>query len=338
MSKKKAQVEEKDPFKEMMSKKYGDVFVDSSFIEEEQQLIVPVSPLLDVGLNGGIPEGVLASFSGKPKCGKTTLALHFAATCQRPEYGSKKVFYVDVERRLAKKNLKSIAGLKPMQIVRSEEGNLLDAAAFLNISKDLVKNNPHSLLIIDSTSALCDNEELTNDIEGKTRPGVPGILAKWTRQMSQILGISKCIVILIQHVQQNQGYGGGVSEDGGQKVQYAGDVKIRCKYIEKWTPTGYDKPVGQVCHWDIMWGALGQPTDADGYIRYGEGIDEVTELIMVGSDLGFISKGGSWFTCDFLPDTPKFQGQEKLRTFLSEDVERIDVLRKKIREVMAYDK
>lgn len=325
-------------FEKDIQEKYGEgVLMDSSFIYEEKQLIIPVSPLLDVGLNGGIPEGVMASFSGKPKCGKTTLALHFAANAQRPEYGEKKVFYVDVEHRLKKMNLSSIKGLKPINVIRSAPGAILDAAKFLNIITNTVKENPGCIVIVDSTSALCSNEELTSDIEGKTRPEVPGMLAKWTRQMSQILGLQKCIVIVIQHVMQNQGYGGGVSEDGGQKVQYHGDVKIRCKYIEKWTLSGHDKPVGQICHWDIVWGALGAPTDADGYIRYGEGIDFLTELIMVGIDLGFINKGGAWFTCTYLDEQPKFQGQEKLRNFLVENQEAAVVLNSKIREMMAYE-
>ncbi len=341
MSKKKAEKAEAvelSPFAEDIKNKYGEgVMIDSSFIYEEKQLIIPVSPLLDVGLNGGIPEGVMASFSGKPKCGKTTLALQFAANAQMPEYGSKKVFYIDVEHRLKKMNLSSIKHLKPLNVIRSAPGAILDAANFLNIITKTVKENPGCIVIVDSTSALCSNEELTSDIEGKTRPEVPGMLAKWTRQMSQILGLQKCVVILIQHVMQNQASkNGGVIEDGGQKVQYHGDVKIRSKWVEKWVPTGYDKPVGQVCHWDIVWGALGQPTDADGYIRYGDGIDYITESIMVGADLGLIDKSGAWFTCAFVEDTPKFQGQEKLRNYLVENPQHVVTLQAKIRETMGY--
>lgn len=345
--KKKEDIEEVEVVeKETKSKKKESIFdtnmMSADFIMDEEQIIIPVSPLLDIGLNGGIPEGVMASFSGKPKCGKSTLALHFAANAQQPEYGSKKIFYFDVERRLAKKNLKSIKHLDvtKVNVIRSEKGSILDAASFLNGVTKTVNENPGSVIIVDSTSALCSNDELTTEIGEKRRPDIPVMLAQWTRQMTQVLGIQKCIIILIQHVMQQQGYSAGITEDGGQKVQYHGDVKIRCKYTEKWTPSTSDKQIGQICHWDILWGALGQPNPADGYIRFGEGIDVPTELIVVGSDLGLITKGGAWFTCDYLAgvvENNKFQGQEKLRSFLVENPEHAASLAKEIRGIMAYD-
>lgn len=342
--KKKEDIEvvEQDTQTETKTKKKVNILdtnmMSADFIMDEEHIIVPVSPLLDIGLNGGIPEGVLASFSGKPKCGKSTLALHFAANAQQPEYGSKKIFYFDVERRLQKKNLKSIKHLSvsDVNVIRSEKGHILDAASFLNGVTKVVNENPGSVVIVDSTSSLCSNDELTTEIGEKRRPDVPVLLAQWTRQMSQILGIQKCIIILIQHVMDKQSYGGGITEDGGQKVQYHGDVKIRCKYVEKWTPSNSEKQIGQICHWDILWGALGQPSPADGYIRFGDGIDVETELIMVGTDLGLISKGGAWFTCDYL-EGQKFQGQENLRSFLVENPEHCLTLAKQIREIIGYE-
>lgn len=350
--KKKEDIEvvEQEQSQEVKTKKKANILdtnmMSADFIMDEDQIIIPVSPLLDIGLNGGIPEGVIVSISGKPKCGKSSLCLHFCANAQQPEYGSKKIFYFDIERRLAKKNLQSIKHLDipNVNVIRSEKGSILDASSFLNTSNKIINENPGCVIVLDSTSALASNDELTSEIGEQTRPEVPRLLAKWTRQVAQVIGIQKCIIILIQHVMDKQSYGGGITEDGGQKVQYHGDVKIRCKYTEKWTPSNADKPIGQICHWDILWGALGAPSPADGYIRFGEGIDVPTELIMAGTDLGLISKGGAWFTCDYLNGivenntSYKFQGQEKLRNFLTDNPEHVNTLSKQIREMMAYDK
>jgi RecA/RadA recombinase len=88
---------------------YGeDVIVTGDRVLEEEKIIIPISPKLDLITNGGMPEGCWVTLVGKPKSGKTSLALHIAANCQKPEYGEREVYYFDIEGRFKTMNLRGV--------------------------------------------------------------------------------------------------------------------------------------------------------------------------------------------------------------------------------------
>ena len=71
-----------------INKTFGEnIILNGNSIIDTNSIIIPVSPVLDILLNGGIPEGSFVVLTGQPKCGKTTTSLYFAATAQDPKYG-----------------------------------------------------------------------------------------------------------------------------------------------------------------------------------------------------------------------------------------------------------
>lgn len=73
--------------KTSVTKDFGkDIILSANAIIDRDTVTIPVSPSLDMVLNGGIPEGSFVIFTGQPKCGKTTTSLDFAASAQKPEY------------------------------------------------------------------------------------------------------------------------------------------------------------------------------------------------------------------------------------------------------------
>ena len=46
-------------------------------------------------------------------------------------------------------------------------------------------------------------------------------------------------------------------------------------------------------------------TEGQSWLRYGEGLDSVQELLTLGADLGLISKAGAWYSCDFMDEHKK---------------------------------
>ena len=57
--------------KEDVKKNFGDnVMLTANAVIDKSLITIPVSPALDVVLNGGIPEGSFVIFTGQPKCGK----------------------------------------------------------------------------------------------------------------------------------------------------------------------------------------------------------------------------------------------------------------------------
>ena len=57
--------------KEDVTKTFGDdIILTGNAIVDKKSVIIPVSPALDIVLNGGIPEGSFVVLTGQPKCGK----------------------------------------------------------------------------------------------------------------------------------------------------------------------------------------------------------------------------------------------------------------------------
>ena len=70
-----------------ITKTFGEnIILTGNSIIDTKNVIIPVSPVLDILLNGGIPEGSFVVLTGQPKCGKTTTSLDFAATAQDKKY------------------------------------------------------------------------------------------------------------------------------------------------------------------------------------------------------------------------------------------------------------
>lgn len=322
-------------------KKYGKgVLMDASFLLEEKKTIIPVSPALDIPLGGGVTEGTVMTLSGKAGSGKSSTALQIASNAQKPEFGSRKIFYNDVEHRLKKSNLQGIHGLdfskEKFQIIRSAKDKILSAEDHLNIDLDILKTEPNCVLIIDSASALCGLGEMTEDVKGDFRNNGPKLIANFCRHIAPLVLLNKSIVIITQHMIADTS-GKSMSpyhEDGGNKIQHQSDIRMRIKYTDKWEVGSGDnaKRVGQVLHWQIMKSPFGPHDKIESYLRYGYGLDDITENINFACDLGLITKGGSWFTLEWTGE--KFQGQEKIYQILYENKKLYQELLKKIKEVL----
>jgi recombination protein RecA len=316
--------------KEDVIKKFGDeVILSGNALLDKKIMTIPVSPALDIALNGGIPEGSFVVLTGQPKCGKTTSSLDFAATAQRLEYAhqsfkdGRQVYYLNIEGRLKKRDLEGIPGidLSRFHIIGSQQGKILHGEEYLQIAERIINEVPGCILIIDSYSALCTEAEITSDMDKMQRADGAKLLAKFCRKVSNVIPVNRNIVIGITHLMGNPtGYGAEFKEKSGQAIAYQTDIKLRAKTFKPWLIGTDNTQIGQEIEWQVICSSLGSPgAVTTSYIRYGQGIDKCTELISLASDLGVIHKGGAWYTISCLEDKPKFQGSEKVRAFLLEN-------------------
>ena len=330
--------------KEDVTKTFGeDIILSGNAVVDRKSVIIPVSPSLDIVLNGGIPEGSFVVFTGQPKCGKTTTSLDFAATAQKPEYqgdlkSAREVYYLNIEGRLKKRDLEGIPGLdlSRFHVIGSQQGKILHAEEYLQIGEKIINEIPGSVVIIDSYSALCTEAEITSEMDKMQRADGAKLLAKFCRKVANVIPVNKNVVIGITHLMGNPtGYGAEFKEKSGQAIAYQTDIKIRAKTFKPWVLSADSSQIGQEIEWQVACSALGPPGgQITSYIRYGQGIDKYMEAICLASDMGLINKGGAWYTLTTLPDKPKFQGTEKVRNFLLENHKAYQDLVSSIKDTM----
>jgi recombination protein RecA len=330
--------------KEDVKKNFGtDIILSGNSIVDKESVVIPVSPSLDLVLNGGIPEGSFVIFTGQPKCGKTTTSLDFAATSQRPEYQGdlkkpRRVYYLNIEGRLKKRDLEGIPhlDLERFDVIGSQQGKILHAEEYLQIAERIINEEPGSVIIIDSYSALCTEAEITSSMDKMQRADGAKLLAKFCRKVANVIPVNKNIVIGITHLMGNPGYGTVEwKEKSGQAIAYQTDIKLKAKFFKKWNLSDDSPQIGQEVEWEVLCSALGPPGGTiKSYLRYGQGIDKQTELLSLSVDMGLIAKGGAWYTISTVEDKPKFQGMEKTRQYLVEHPEVYEDLWTKVKETM----
>jgi recombination protein RecA len=330
--------------KEDVTKNFGDdIILSGNALIDKKSVIIPVSPSLDIVLNGGIPEGSFVVLTGQPKCGKTTTSLDFAATAQRPEYqgalkSPREVYYLNIEGRLKKRDLEGIPGLNldRFHIIGSQQGKILHAEEYLQIAEKIINEIPGCVVIIDSYSALCTEAEITSEMDKMQRADGAKLLAKFCRKVANVIPVNKNIVIGITHLMGNPtGYGAEFKEKSGQAIAYQTDIKLRAKTFKPWTLSADSTQIGQEIEWQVVCSALGPPGgNITSYIRYGQGVDKYMEAITLASDMGIIHKGGAWYTLTSVADKPKFQGTEKLRHYLVENEKTYNELVSTIKQTM----
>lgn len=329
-----------DIFKKI-TKEYGNgIIVDGNDILDQEKQIISVSPNIDLGLGGGIPEGSWVTLSGKPKAGKTTTALHFAANCQQPENGNRDVYYIDIEGRLKRKNVEGIAHLNREKFypIKSVKGRILDAEQFLRITEDIARNVYGSVIIIDSVSMICSAKELSDELGKQHRAPGPVLLAQFCRQLANVVPINNNIIIGIMQMMANtSGYGKSTVEKGGNAIVYQADVRMtinRHEYLQN--KDGQN--VGQKVEWTVLESALGPPgIKIDSYIKYGLGVDELYESLTMAVDMGLIEKAGAWYECKFLEGKQKgtkFHGFDNLHQGFMGNEKLIETLKTKIDEML----
>jgi recombination protein RecA len=349
------------------AKDYGQIIKTGTEVlkEKSNYEIISVGPAIDIALGGGIKEGSWVTLTGDPKSGKTTTAMQIACNVQKM---GRNVIYIDAEGRFKDMNFQ-VDGLDPEKmLIMAPEDKPIPAEKFLEWAYLMMSHpdNYGAILIIDSISSLIPSKELDGDFS-PSRAGLPKILSIFTKKIGQLLPRQRGLVIAITHyIANTSGFGKAKMADGGNKIQYQADTRMeiagggeKISAVKYWDDDD-GKRIGQLVNWKIVCSSMGPPGgQVQSYIRYGHGIDKTQEILTLALDLGLIDKSGAWFTCSFLqmfkdvakkifPDidvenedelfkngVAKFQGQNKLYTFLASNPKLVEVLEKMIKEGLA---
>lgn len=326
-------------------KKYGDIFVTGKdlFEEEDKRGTLSISPMFDIGLNGGLMEGTWTNIAGDSNVGKTTLCMQILANAQKAK---RKTVYVDAELKLHKYNM-AIEGLNPEEILKisvREDGEPLAAEDYMNAMFDLFRLPEYkgAVCIVDSWSAMSPRNELDGDISGSTRAIMPKLLSNFIRKMQHVVKSQNIIMISVLHyITNTSGYGKLKNADCGVYIQFQASTKIDFKRAAPWEEGG--RQIGIIPECTVSRSAKGATgTTINSYIRFGRGIDKVREIIETAESLSLIDKAASWYQLDFLEGNEKYQeiyekklqGLQKVQELLESNPDIFAILEKKLRDIL----
>jgi len=369
MPKKKNKVTfDDDIVSNQINSKYGDIIESGSKVlaSLEEFEILGVSPALDIALGGGLREGSCVVITGDPKTGKTTTALYFAAKAQK---AGKKVYYFNTEGRLTKENFTGIKDLsvEDIKIVQATDNQpVVSAEKFLNTLEAHVKGTPDLVAIVDSASNMVPQDELDGEIRTGVRNALPRLLSMFLKRISNDVARTKAILIFITHNIANTGgsrWSPAKMADCGNMLQFQAGTNMVITHRGKWDTTNDSgRDVGQVANWVIKTSAAGgiPNSTAMSWIRYGTGIDEVQEIAQIANEFALVKRSGAWYTLSTAienkddptirswlteggvnPDSDeevekafKFQGMEKLTSFLENNETITSFIYDQIREIL----
>jgi len=333
---------ESESFSEFLDREYGKGIISTANdIVERKREILPTTLSLDIALSGGIPSGVTALISGKPKVGKTSICLQIlknAIDLGRP------AFYFDIERRCSKSLLQTINGLdiSKLNIIKSTEERALFAEDYLNILERTVKDNKEAVIVVDSLAMLSTMAEQAEAIgSSKDMSGPPKLLSSFFRRMQQIVDNNNVILIFISQLITNRDPGGKkYIEKGGVGIQYATSVWLNCTWAKLWDKdTGTNAPLGHDVQIAIQCSALGPPhLPCSVPIKFGHGIDIVKDIVINAENIGLIEKAGSWYNIPMFKtkegEPVKLQGIGQVCEYLKENDKNLKLLEKEVRNIL----
>ena len=269
------------------------------------------SILLDEALGvGGYPKGRIIEIYGPESSGKTTLALHAIAECQK--MGGRAAF-IDAEHAIDPIYAKNL-GVDINELILSQPDNGEQA---LEIVEMLANSGSINLIIVDSVAALVPQAELDGEM-GDSSVGLQArLMSKAMRKIAGILNKKECAVIFINQLREKVGvmYGNPETTSGGRALKFYASIRIDIRRTEA-IKQGADI-IGNTCRVKIVKNKVSPPfKQCEIDIIYGQGISKEAEVLDRAVELGIIKKSGAWFE---YKGSKIAQGRDSAKTYIKEN-------------------
>lgn len=289
---------------------------------------IPTGALaLDVALGvGGIPRGRIIEIYGPESSGKTTLAQHIVAECQKR--GGIAAF-VDAEHALDPEYARNL-GVNVDELLISQPDTGEQA---LDITEELVRSGAVDVIVVDSVAALVPKAEIEGSMEDQQMGLQARLMSKALRKLTGIIGKTRTTVIFINQLRQKIGvmYGNPETTTGGNALKYYASVRLEIKRVEGLKGDGED--IGNHVRVRILKNKVAPPfRTAEFDIIFGKGICKIGNILDVAVDLDIVKKAGSWFSFN---DDKLGQGRDKAKEFLAANPDILNQVETLVREKLS---
>ena len=285
---------------------------------------IEVIPTGSIGLDsalgvGGYPKGRIIEIFGPESSGKTTLAIHAIAECQKA--GGIAAF-IDAEHAFDRFYAEKL-GVDINNLLISQPDNGEQA---LEIADQLIRSSAVDIIVIDSVAALTPKAEIEGDM-GDNKVGLHArLMSQALRKMTGNINKTNTTCIFINQLREKIGvmFGNPETTTGGNALKFYASVRID---VRKGTPIkNGDEVLGNLTKVKIVKNKVAPPfRKCEFDIMYGEGISKSGEIVDRGVNTGIIDKSGSWYSYN---NTRLAQGRDATKQLmldnpdLAEEIER----------------
>ncbi|MGB1103752.1 MAG: recombinase RecA [Crocinitomicaceae bacterium] len=289
---------------------------------EDIEVIPSGSLTLDLALGvNGFPKGRIIEIYGPESSGKTTLALHAIAECQKQ--GGIAAF-VDAEHAFDRYYAESL-GIDTENLLVSQPDNGEQA---LEIADNLIRSGAVDILIVDSVAALTPRAEIEGEM-GDSQMGLQArLMSKALRKLTSSINKANTCCIFINQLREKIGvmFGNPETTTGGNALKFYSSIRVDIRRSSQ-IKDG-DEVIGNRTKVKIVKNKVAPPfKKAEFDIMYGEGVSKVGEILDLGVDHGIIKKSGSWFSYG---DTKLGQGRDAVKALIKDNPELMEELEQKI--------
>lgn len=289
---------------------------------------IPTGSLdLDIALGiGGIPRGRIIEIYGPESSGKTTLAQHIVAECQK---NGGIAAFVDAEHALDPEYARNI-GVKIEDLLISQPDTGEQA---LDITEELVRSGAVDIIVVDSVAALVPKAEIDGSMEDQQMGLQARLMSKALRKLTGIIGKTNTTVIFINQLRMKIGFvlGNPETTTGGNALKYYSSVRMEIRKAE--TIKGENGDLGNHVKVKVLKNKVAPPfRTAEFDIIFGKGICKFGNILDVGVKMNIVDKSGSWFS---YKEEKLGQGREKAKEYLANNPEVMASVEAEIRKKLA---
>jgi recombination protein RecA len=297
----------------------------------EAMEVIPSGSLgLDLALGiGGFPKGRIVEIYGPESSGKTTLAIHAIAECQK--LGGIAAI-IDAEHAFDKFYAEAL-GVDTQNLLISQPDN---GEQGLEIADNLIRSGAIDLIVIDSVAALTPRSEIEGEM-GDANVGVQArLMSKALRKLTGTISKTGCCCIFINQLREKIGvmFGNPETTTGGNALKFYASIRLDIRRSTQLKDG--ENVIGNHTKVKVVKNKVAPPfRTAEFDIIYGQGISRVGELIDMGVDLAIVKKAGSWFSYG---ETKLGQGRDAVKQLLDDNPELMAEIEGKVKAALAAKK
>ena len=236
---------------------------------------------------GGYPRGRVIEVYGPESSGKTTLALHAIAEAQK---AGGVCAFIDAEHAIDIAYARAL-GVETDKLLVSQPDTGEQA---LDICDMLVRSGAVDLIVVDSVAALTPRAEIEGEM-GDSHVGLQArLMSQALRKLTAVAHRTGTTLLFINQLRQKIGvtFGSPETTTGGNALKFYASMRLDVRRIGQ-VKVG-DELVGGRTRVKIAKNKVASPfCEAEFEIRYGTGVDTMSELIDLGIARGLIEKSGN---------------------------------------------